>query len=66
MLNYSRLISLETGGEVISKINAIPLKMVIESPQFSMEGTAVEITPMKLGDEMFTLPEGAVIMKSPF
>jgi hypothetical protein len=53
-------------SEVMSKINALPLKMNVETPEFSMESVATEIQPMKLDEKIFELPEGMPIQKSPF
>lgn len=51
---------------VLSKTNAIPLKMTIDNAQFYIESTATEIKPGKLDAAMFTLPAGAALQKSPF
>ena len=50
----------------ISKTNAIPLKIIIDNPQFSMESVATVVKPMKLDAAFFTLPAGVAITKSPF
>jgi hypothetical protein len=52
--------------EFLSKAKAVPLKMIIDTPQFSMESVATEIKPMKLEDKMFELPADAKLQKSPF
>lgn len=51
---------------VLSKTNAIPLKMTIDNAQFYIESTATEIKSGKLDVAMFTLPAGAALQKSPF
>ena len=51
---------------VLSKTNAIPLKMTIDNAQFYIESTATEIKPGKLDAAMFTLPAGAALQKSPY
>lgn len=51
---------------VLSKTNAIPLKMTIDNAQFYIESTATEIKPGKLDAAMFALPAGAALQKSPF
>jgi hypothetical protein len=38
---------------------AVPLKMIVETPDFVMTSTAIEITPMKLAVTEFQLPKGA-------
>jgi len=49
-----------------SKTNAIPLKIIIDNPQFSMESVATVVKPMKLDAAFFTLPAGVATAKSPF
>jgi hypothetical protein len=53
-------------SEVISRSGSIPLKMVIDTPRFSIVSTALSVTPAKLADDLFQLPVGAKIEKSPF
>jgi len=52
--------------EFLSKANAIPLKLVIETEQFIVESIATEITPLKLEKTFFELPANAQTTKSPF
>jgi hypothetical protein len=49
----------------LAKANAVPLKMIVETPEFSLECVAIEISPMKLDRAMFTLPENTKTMKNP-
>jgi hypothetical protein len=56
----------ENWYEYLKLTNAIPLKMIIEKAQFSMEITATEIKPMKLDNKEFQLPENAKTAKSPY
>ena len=51
---------------VLSKTNAIPLKMTVDNAQFYIESTATEIKPGQLDAAMFTLPAGAALQKSPY
>jgi hypothetical protein len=51
---------------IMSKTNGLPLKMVIETPQFSMESLATAVTPMKVEDKMFELPADSKVEKSPY
>jgi hypothetical protein len=44
---------------------AVPLKMIIETPQFVMTSTAIEVKAMKLSATDFQLPEGAKTAKMP-
>lgn len=50
----------------LSKTNAIPLKIVIDNAQFTVEGTATAVRPMKLDQAFFTLPAGVKTGKSPY
>lgn len=43
-------------NEVISRTKSLPLKMIIDSPQFTLECLVTEIVPMKLDDKIFALP----------
>ena len=52
--------------EYLSRAKALPLKSIIETPQFVLESVATSLTPMKLDDAIFLLPPGAKTMKSPF
>lgn len=53
-------------SEYISRTKSLPLKIVVETPQFTMESTATEIIPMKLSDAEFELPPDAPLQKSPY
>jgi hypothetical protein len=53
-------------SEVISRTNALPIKMIIINPQFSVESLATEIVSMKLHDKMFELPPDSKTEKSPY
>jgi hypothetical protein len=52
--------------EYISRAQALPLKMSIETPQFILESVATEVKPMSLDGKLFTLPEGSKLEKSPY
>jgi hypothetical protein len=52
--------------EFISRSKAMPLKIVMDTPQFSVESIATEIIPMKLADDQFVLPGDSKIEKSPY
>jgi hypothetical protein len=52
--------------DFVSKSNAVPLKMIIDNEEFSMESTATSITEMKLENSFFTLPANAKTVKSPY
>lgn len=44
---------------------ALPLKMIIETPQFRLESTAVIVRPIKLDSKFLELAPGVVVEKSP-
>lgn len=52
--------------DLVSKSNALPLKLIIENTQFSLESTATSITEMKLDNSFFSLPANSKTMKSPY
>jgi len=52
-------------NEVMARTNSLPLKMIVVNAQFTIETVAVEISPEKLDDEIFTLPAGATVTKNP-
>jgi hypothetical protein len=52
--------------EFISRSKSLPLKIVMETPQFLYEGIAVEVKPMQLDKEMFLLPANIETTKSPY
>jgi hypothetical protein len=52
--------------DYLSKTNALPLKMIVDNAQFSMESVAVEIKPMVLDAKLFQLPADAKTAKSPY
>ena len=52
--------------DFISRSKSLPLKVIIESPQFSFEGVAVEVETMQLDQEMFLLPANIQTTKNPY
>lgn len=52
--------------DYLSKSNALPLKSIIDTAQFTMESTATEVKPSKLDAKMFELPAGVQTAKSPY
>ncbi|MBL0358863.1 MAG: hypothetical protein IPP72_19240 [Chitinophagaceae bacterium] len=52
--------------EVVSRTKSLPLKMIIDHPQFWIESIATTVTPVKLESTFFALPENAQTMKSPY
>ncbi|HTH57915.1 MAG TPA: hypothetical protein VL728_17830 [Cyclobacteriaceae bacterium] len=53
-------------SEVLSRTNALPLKMIVSTPQFTVESIATQVVPMKLDDKMFELPPDSKTEKSPY
>jgi hypothetical protein len=53
-------------SEYISRARSLPLKIVIDNAQFTMESTATEVKPMLLDNTLFTLPADAKTVKSPY
>jgi len=51
--------------EYLQIAKALPLKMVIDDPEFTMTSVAMEVETMKLDDREFQLPLNAKIEKSP-
>ncbi|MEO6668331.1 MAG: hypothetical protein ABIN36_02575 [Ferruginibacter sp.] len=52
--------------DVISRSNALPLKSIIENPQFTLVSTATMVMPMKLEKSFFELPANSKSEKSPY
>jgi hypothetical protein len=52
--------------EYLKHTNAIPLKIIIDNAQFTMESVATEVKPMKLDDKEFKLAENAKTEKNPY
>ncbi|UOQ74455.1 hypothetical protein [Hymenobacter cellulosilyticus] len=51
--------------DILKNTKALPLKLVVDTPQFSMESVATEVKAMKLEDSFFALPAGIPTVKSP-
>lgn len=52
--------------DFLSRSNALPLKMIIDTAQFTLESTATEVKPMKLEQSFFELPVGVKTIKSTY
>lgn len=52
--------------DYLSKSNALPLKSIIETAQFTIQSVATSVTPMKLSQNLFELPAGMLTSKSPY
>jgi hypothetical protein len=50
----------------IQKANAVPLKMIVDNAQLTMESVATEVKPLQLDKAMFTLPANIKTMKSSY
>ena len=53
-------------NEIMSRTHGLPLKMVIDNPQFALESIAKEILPTELDDKIFELPADSHVLKSPY
>jgi len=52
--------------EVLSRTNAVPLKISIDTPQFQMESVATQVKQQPVEGSIFTLPADAQLQKSPY
>jgi hypothetical protein len=52
--------------DYISRAKALPLKMVIQTPDFTMQSVATKAEAQKLDASIFRLPAGVGLMKSPY
>ena len=52
--------------DVVSRSHSLPLKMIIENEQFSLESVATEVKAMEIDKAFFDLPPNAKKMKSPY
>jgi len=52
--------------DFLKESNALPLKMIIDNAQFTMENIATEVKEMKLNEKDFQLPENIKMAKSPY
>lgn len=50
----------------LKESNSLPLKMIVNNAQFTMESIATEVTEMKIKDSDLQLPEGIKTAKSPY
>lgn len=50
----------------LKESNSLPLKMVIDNAQFTMENIATEVKEMKLNEKDFQLPDNTKTAKSPY
>ena len=52
--------------EFLSKSNSLPLKLIVDNGQFTLESVATEVKEMKLDKAFFELPTNSKTMKSPY
>ena len=52
--------------DFLKRSNAVPLKIVLDSYQFSMESVAIQVKPMKIEDQELRLPANSIVAKSPY
>ena len=53
-------------SEVISRSKSLPLKISVETAQFTVESVATEVRSMELSSREFELPENSQLQKSPY
>jgi hypothetical protein len=53
-------------NEVMARTNSVPLRILVDNQQFSLECNAVEVQAMELNAKVFELPAGSKIEKSPY
>jgi len=51
--------------DVVKRTNALPLKMIIENEEFTLESVAIEVRKIKLEPSFFDLPAGIQTKKNP-
>jgi hypothetical protein len=51
--------------DYLSKANALPLKIIIENPEFTLISVATEIKQSHLDEKIFELPAGVKMEKQP-
>jgi len=52
--------------DFLKESNSLPLKMIIDNAQFTMENIATEVKEMKLNEKDFQLPANTKTAKSPY
>jgi hypothetical protein len=52
--------------DFLKESNSLPLKMIIDNAQFTMENIATEVKKMKFNEKDFQLPENIKKAKSPY
>lgn len=67
-VDVSKFINHKLGNwyDFVSRSNSLPLKIVLDNPQFIFISTAVEIKSLKLDDILFMIPENVKTEKSPW
>ncbi|MGC4040978.1 MAG: hypothetical protein QM710_09415 [Flavobacterium sp.] len=52
--------------DFVSRANALPLKSILETEQFTLTSVATKVTPMKIDPKQLELPSGIKTEKSPY
>ncbi len=52
--------------DFVSKSKSLPLKVVVDNPQFTLESTATEVRSQELDNGLFALPADVATMESPY
>ncbi len=53
-------------SEVVSRTKALPLKIVVDTPQVTIESEATEVSEARIDDKEFALPPDSQLQKSPY
>jgi hypothetical protein len=52
--------------EYVSRSNAVPLKIIVDNPQFTLESVATSVKKEKVNDKIFELPADTKLQKSSY
>jgi hypothetical protein len=50
----------------LAKANAVPLKIIVDNQQFTIESVATDVKPMAIDSKLLELPAGIQTQKSPY
>ena len=53
-------------SEYATRAKSLPLKIIVDNAQFTMESLAIEVRPVTLEQSLFMLPKNAKTAKSPY
>lgn len=52
--------------DYLVRAKAVPLKMIIDNPDYTMQSVATKVEAQKIDAALFVLPEGVPVVKSPY